>query len=469
MSEYLLCLTALLLSLTRFTFTSPSCYRNYCRFHLLSPSFTQFQLQLLFRSSLNIAAMSLLSLRGIIEALKGLIVTDQPAFFRLPAGIRNRIYELVLTQDIHLRHHSDEITMPLSRSNPLSLLLLNRQIYAETRLLPFRFATIIFAKPLIGYTVSRTHYLDYCCDLLRCFQRWQISQIRHVELAITKNELQKVLGNDLFLKSGLGIPGFLSECVLDDGKLSNPSISNAELEHLSRYIADHNFSEMALRSLTIGGTKSKFSPFLRLPAELRLHIYKLVLTQDFSLSCPHSIRVHQTPQPRKGNALSLLQVNRQIYCETRRLPFQLNIITLRNPFQRSFVRDEAFSFLDYFKDLLDSLLGWQKCVIRQLEISITNEEMQKLKGYEMEHGMLNISAHGGIFTERRIMYMHWVLEVCTELASVEKFGHGIAARLSMMTSLKKITIAGTEVILQQEQVRHLQFPPELRAVHKFFE
>jgi len=96
------------------------------------------------------SAQAVMGLEGVTKksqaAVKTLAMkTSTFPFLRLPA---EKIYELVFTQDIHFHHRSDKGKEQPSRNNMLSALLLNRQIYAETRLLPFNFSTFVFNEPL---------------------------------------------------------------------------------------------------------------------------------------------------------------------------------------------------------------------------------------------------------------------------------------------------------------------------------
>ncbi|MCJ1245122.1 hypothetical protein MMC30_002323 [Trapelia coarctata] len=210
-------------------------------------------------------------------------------------------------------------------------------------------------------------------------------------------------------------------------------------------------------------------PFLRLPAELRLQIYELVLARGFCLSHPQSTRKKRRRPPRKCNPVALLQVNRQIYLETRLLPFKLNTFTLHNPFRVGLVCHRKFSCIDYFEDLLQPLQDWQRCGIRQLELGITMKEMYKLTSYELNHAALRGPARtGGFFSKEERPYICQVLDVCkTNDPSVEKIGHWIAARLWIMgmTSLETISIAGTDIRLKKEQVLLLIVPRPRRNVY----
>lgn len=209
------------------------------------------------------------------------------------------------------------------------------------------------------------------------------------------------------------------------------------------------------------------SLFLRLPAELRLQIYELVLTQEFGLPCPYRARNQQTPQSQKISVVALLQVNRQIYFETRRLPYQLIAFALPNPFLGPFVRDRDLgysvhdrnsSFITYFKDLLRSLQHWQKCEIRHLVLPITDNELEELWRKERSCAVLRITQIESIGNELDLahLYAEQVLDVSELHTNLEKAGHWIAARFYTMTSLEKITIAGSEVRLKEEVLHHIR-------------
>lgn len=87
------------------------------------------------------------------------------------------------------------------------------------------------------------------------------------------------------------------------------------------------------------------SPLLRLPAELRSQIYSLVIgyktvsiihihsTNSFGLTCkPGYVNPRTFTRPLKCNARDMTALNgvcRQLYLETSRLPFELNIWAFR--------------------------------------------------------------------------------------------------------------------------------------------
>lgn len=148
------------------------------------------------------SAQAVMGLEGVTKKSQAAVKTSAMRtsafpFLQLPAEIRNHIYELVFTQDIHFHHRSDKGKEPPSRNNMLSVLLLNRQMYAETRLLPFNFSTFVFNKALTASVVPSIYFTRDCMDLLDGLPDWQRSEIRHLEFPVAKGELKDFLHTDI--------------------------------------------------------------------------------------------------------------------------------------------------------------------------------------------------------------------------------------------------------------------------------
>jgi len=208
--------------------------------------------------------------------------------------------------------------------------------------------------------------------------------------------------------------------------------------------------------------------FFRLPAELRLHIYGLVLTQKHCLSPPKGIQVKQasTQASQKSNLVALLLVNRQIHLETRRLPFQLNTFILGDPYEDCFVHRKV-SFIDYFEDILQPLQDWQKCEIRHLELSVTEAELHELCIIELME-MISRYRQGVNEVEGQTVWVHLEMftRACGQGAGLQERVHWITSCLRKMVSMQKVTVAGTEITLDKEEVLRFVLPrPWRKACH----
>ena len=203
--------------------------------------------------------------------------------------------------------------------------------------------------------------------------------------------------------------------------------------------------------------------FFRLPAELRLQIYQLVLTRKFCLSWPNITQASPTPtRPPSRHSVALLLVNRKIHFETRQLPFQLGTFVLGDPYQDCFVHRKA-SFIDYIKDILQSLQDGQKCEIRHLELSVNVAELQELYIIELRK-MISRYRQDANEVEGRMVWAYFDLfvRVCGQSSALKGRVHWIASCLRTMASVQKFTVAGTEITLDREEVLHLVPPRPLR-------
>lgn len=203
--------------------------------------------------------------------------------------------------------------------------------------------------------------------------------------------------------------------------------------------------------------------FFRLPAELRLQIYRLVLTRNFCLSWHKSTQASPTPtRPSSKHSVALLLVNRKIHYETRLLPFQLGTFTLGDPYQDCFVHRKG-SFIDYFEDILQSLQDGQKCEIRHLELSVTVAELQELYMIEFRK-MISRYRQDANEVEGRIVweYLDMFVRACGQSTGLKGRVHWIASCLRTMASVQKFTVAGTEITLDRQEVLHFVLPRALR-------
>jgi hypothetical protein len=118
------------------------------------------------------------------------IVQEQsPAIFRLPAELRLEIYTLVVGSCASIQH---PYTMHGRNQIALQILLVNRQIYYEARLLPFRTNVFDFDKR----SVSGTHL---CRTFLQRLCNWQIRELQHITLAIMERDLTLDLCNSIWI------------------------------------------------------------------------------------------------------------------------------------------------------------------------------------------------------------------------------------------------------------------------------
>jgi len=194
-----------------------------------------------------------------------------PSFLGLPGEIRNQIYELVFTQDFHFRARSEPSLRSYLRSlvvinrrsnNLLSLLRVNRQIYAETRLLHFRFLTLVFDKIPFPSAPFRGPLTRDCNALLGCLQPWQIGEIQHLELAIAKDEITLLLPEELVFwalhnayqravdRAFQVVWGMVEQAMI----AWEQDINVIDLEDLGHWLAACFPSLTALRTLAFAGT-----------------------------------------------------------------------------------------------------------------------------------------------------------------------------------------------------------------------
>jgi len=200
------------------------------------------------------------------------------------------------------------------------------------------------------------------------------------------------------------------------------------------------------------------SIFFRLSPELRNQVYKLVLTRPFCLpgppQCtqllPHLPQDKETQPASKSTALALLQVNRQIYLETRFLPFQLNKIILPKVRYPAFYFGGRQCYLRTYIQVLEGLQVWQRTEIRHLELHFNSDDLKTLRNNKVywawywsaklasgQHSQRGTSAYQSSKADRRHGYG----------ADLDELGLWIAPRLTMLTSLKTFTIDETDIAL----------------------
>ncbi|MCJ1406754.1 hypothetical protein MMC19_000822 [Ptychographa xylographoides] len=125
---------------------------------------------------------------------------------------------------------------------------------------------------------------------------------------------------------------------------------------------------------TVGQQPQIRSSLFRLPLEIRLQIYELILAQ---IGCPRHCPIKP---PRGVSALSLLRINRAIYNEARLLPFQKSEIVFQRWYGSSVFCCNGF---------LKSIQPWQRQEIRALNLAINGRE---LDGWQAREGWLQMCA-----------------------------------------------------------------------------
>ena len=108
----------------------------------------------------------------------------------LPSELRCYVWEYALTFDPVNFAHEHQSNTPVTRSETLglSLLLASRQIYQETRLLPFELNTFVFSLSSLRETQPGIP-LARCRALLSSLQPFQLSSIRSLTLHVTEANL----------------------------------------------------------------------------------------------------------------------------------------------------------------------------------------------------------------------------------------------------------------------------------------
>lgn len=118
------------------------------------------------------------------------IVQEQsPAIFRLPAELRLDIYTRVVGSCASLQH---PYTVHKRNQIALEILLVNRQIYYEARLLPFRTNVFDFDNQSFSGTLHCRTFLQRLCN-------WQIRELRYITLAIMEMDLRADLRNSIWI------------------------------------------------------------------------------------------------------------------------------------------------------------------------------------------------------------------------------------------------------------------------------
>jgi len=201
---------------------------------------------------------------------------------------------------------------------------------------------------------------------------------------------------------------------------------------------------------------------LRLPAELRIKIWELVLTRPLYLHYPQRF-LQYPPQPSqaekdqpapKSNTLTLLQVCRQIHQETRLLPFHLNTITLPKLPSPELVYGGRRAYLRTYNRALETLQIWQMQEIRYLEVHTNLEEMNKLNTTDFFDGLQRwvkfASGSDNELTWDTLTRQCIDAYAREDVEELEEMGQWIALRLTWLTSLESFTIDATPVALGRD-------------------
>ncbi|MCJ1245123.1 hypothetical protein MMC30_002324 [Trapelia coarctata] len=205
------------------------------------------------------------------------------------------------------------------------------------------------------------------------------------------------------------------------------------------------------------------APFLlRLPAELRVQIYEWALTRPLRLPYrqPSAQHIPQPPQAgkdqpaAKSNALALLEVCRQIYQETRLLPFQLSKIILPKMPSSLLIYGGRRDYLRVYSRALEALQYWQQKQIRHLEVHTNMEDLAKLKSNDFFHGVRQWVRTAGRGQNEKTLDALRRQRISTyardSVADPEEIGQWIARRLVMLTSLETFIIDATDIALSKD-------------------
>jgi hypothetical protein len=217
-----------------------------------------------------------------------------------------------------------------------------------------------------------------------------------------------------------------------------------------------DFEQPLLAAIGFKGSMTAVVPamngslFLRLPAELRLRIYELVLTRTYTMFHPslnpktYGQPGQKIPPPQKSNAVALLKVNRQIHHETRLLPFQLGKLTEADYFTWCVKLDGGLSYLGYVNGTLQSLQPWQQREIRNLELGTTKGHLKRLIWREYRFVMRTMRGNVRRF---RQAYPSLAQANASEGGEgwLEDTAHWAAVHLLMLTPLAKMTLLGPKL------------------------
>jgi len=214
---------------------------------------------------------------------------------------------------------------------------------------------------------------------------------------------------------------------------------------------------------------SSEAAFSRLPAEMRNQIYELVFRQTYSVSRPGPAGNMQTgisqnvqssegteasgstPPAQKPNPVALLEVNRQIYNETRLLPFHLGTLTVLDYYKWFTDTNGGPSYLSFIKHTLKSLRTWQRAEIRHLELGVTPRVLKLFIWKEY-----NVAMRSGDRNNRGFRQLFQILAQLNNDASTNpevlgEVGHWIAGHLPGLTALETVSIAGTDIAISRER------------------
>ena len=126
------------------------------------------------------------------------MIRNQPHIFEVPTEILLKIYTLVIGTCGSTQQYFDIHRLG---KNPiaLDLLLVNRKIYAEARLLPFQLT-------MFNFNQWNGTGVQYCNSFLRRIREWQSREIRHISLGVVGVNVDRWKDN-----------GFVDICKILDG------------------------------------------------------------------------------------------------------------------------------------------------------------------------------------------------------------------------------------------------------------
>lgn len=247
-------------------------------------------------------------------------------------------------------------------------------------------------------------------------------------------------------------------------EISAGNVVRASINHLTATAGLAAVNTNAFE-VTVTRATSIHVSFLGLPAELRTQIYELVFTQDFHFHVRPSPSLLSTLLSRFGfisrnnnnnnNRLSLTQVNRQIYAETRLLHLRCLRLVFDN-LAGSAVPDTR-TLTEGCNALLSGLQPWQKCAVQHLELVVSKSEISELLDKEMI-GCALLKARklvaGGNFRRAVAMVSQdrraWQHDI--DVVDLEDLGHYLAARFPSLTALKTLVFAGMVIRVDRERV-----------------
>jgi hypothetical protein len=203
---------------------------------------------------------------------------------------------------------------------------------------------------------------------------------------------------------------------------------------------------------------TKGSRLMRLPAELRLQIWRLVFAQTtFTLTCSgdasntHSQPSQPTQVPCGKNTVALLKVNRLIYSEARLFPFQFGYFSVLDYFSWYMGTNGRTSYFTYHNNVLQSLQDWQRCEIRHLRLKVVNPDMKLFvwREYNMAMSTRRDNPRGFRQAYKLLARMD---DGEGKVGLEEDIGHWIAGNLPTLPALETVMVGFNKVALDRKRL-----------------